>query len=207
MARLPQIGLVALTTCLGMVCICSTALCQAQVAEGTATTNPRAESEGESQGESQGIWYTVGTIQGYARHRPDKDYPAERYARVYPGKDTVYSGPMATYCAWHRPMAIYATSEDKTYFVFGNPRNYPTISYYDHRRGAFAARTGSPGPETRIPAASTPHNSSIPIVSSRVRIDRGVDRGSLSRNMAILLKNVFRVGRNARAGHPIRRFA
>lgn len=46
---------------------------------------------------------------------------------------------MATYCAWHRPMAIYVPSEDKTFFVFGNPNNCPTISYHDHDNGSFAA--------------------------------------------------------------------
>ena len=46
---------------------------------------------------------------------------------------------MATYCAWHRPMAVYAPQVDRTFFVFGNPANRPTISHYDHRRGAFAA--------------------------------------------------------------------
>ena len=89
--------------------------------------------------ESQGIWYTAGTAKGYGRSRPDKSYPAEKYACVYPGKDTVYSGAMATYCAWHRPMAIYVPSQDKTFLVFGNPRNYPTISAYDHRSKSFAA--------------------------------------------------------------------
>jgi len=95
---------------------------------------------GDEQAEpSHGIWYTAGTTQGYARRRPDKSYPAEEYARVYPGKNTVYSGPMATYCAWHRPIAIYVPSKDKTFFVFGNPKNYPTISYYDHAHNSFAA--------------------------------------------------------------------
>lgn len=71
--------------------------------------------------ESQGVWYCCGT------------------ANVLPGKKYVYSGPMATYCMWHRPIAVYAPAEQKTFFVFGNARNSPTISYYDHRRRGFAA--------------------------------------------------------------------
>lgn len=86
---------------------------------------------------SQGVWYTPGTAEGYARGITD--YPAEKYACVYPGKPTVYSGPMATYCAWHRPMAIYAAEVDKTFFVFGDPDNSPAISSYDHGQKTFAA--------------------------------------------------------------------
>ena len=62
--------------------------------------------------ESQGVWYCCGT------------------ANVLPGKKYVYSGPMATYCMWHRPIAVYARSARKTFFVFGNAQNSPTISYY-----------------------------------------------------------------------------
>ncbi len=86
---------------------------------------------------SQGVWYTPGTFKGYARGVTD--YPPEKYACVYPGKQTVYSGAMATYCAWHRPMAIYSPEVDKTFFVFGNPKNSPAISFYDHRTKTFAA--------------------------------------------------------------------
>ena len=50
----------------------------------------------------------------------------------------VYHGAMATYCMWHRPMAVYASSQDKTFFVYGNYENSPTISYYDHATGVFA---------------------------------------------------------------------
>ena len=92
----------------------------------------------KTSGPSQGIWYTAGIADRYGRSRPDKSYPSEKYARVYPGKTTVYSGPMATYCAWHRPMAVYSPSQDKTFFVFGNPKNSPTISFYDHRTKAFS---------------------------------------------------------------------
>jgi len=72
-------------------------------------------------GKPQGVWYSCGT------------------ANAYPGNTYVYSGPMATYCRWHRPMAVYVPSQDKTFFVFGNAENSPAISCYDHTGGTFAA--------------------------------------------------------------------
>ena len=53
--------------------------------------------------------------------------------RVSPTAGTVYGGAHATYCAWTRPMAVYVASQDKTYFVFGNSDNSPTIGCYDHK--------------------------------------------------------------------------
>jgi len=53
--------------------------------------------------------------------------------RVSPTANTVYGGAHATYCAWTRPMAVYAPAVDKTFFVFGNMDNSPTISFYDHQ--------------------------------------------------------------------------
>lgn len=58
--------------------------------------------------------------------------------RAAPGTRTVYGGPHATYCAWTRPMAVYAPSQQKTFFVFGNAENSPAISAYDHRTQAFS---------------------------------------------------------------------
>ncbi len=71
--------------------------------------------------ECRGVWYCCG-------HK----------VNTLPGHDYVYSGPMATYCAWHRPMAIYAPAVSKTFFVYGNADNAPTISFYDHVAGRFA---------------------------------------------------------------------
>lgn len=68
----------------------------------------------------RGVWYCCGT------------------ANTYPGSKYVYSGPMATYCAWHRPMAVYCREVNKTFFVFGDDANSPAISFFDHARGAFA---------------------------------------------------------------------
>jgi len=53
--------------------------------------------------------------------------------RVSPKARTVYGGAHATYCAWTRPMAVYAPAADKTFFVFGNADNSPTIGLYDHK--------------------------------------------------------------------------
>ena len=58
--------------------------------------------------------------------------------RVAPGTKTVYGGPHATYCAWTRPMAVYVPRQQKTFFVFGNAENSPTISAYDHRSRSFS---------------------------------------------------------------------
>ena len=68
----------------------------------------------------RGIWYACGQV------------------NTLPGHEHVYSGPMATYCVWHRPMAVYAPECDTTFFVYGNADNAPAISAYDHRRGDFA---------------------------------------------------------------------
>jgi len=59
-------------------------------------------------------------------------------SRVSPTAKTVYGGAHATYCAWTRPMAVYAPSEDKTFFAFGNADNSPTICCYDHKSKALS---------------------------------------------------------------------
>ena len=68
----------------------------------------------------RGIWYECGR------------------ANLLPGQGAVYSGAMATYCAWHRPLAIYRPEVNRTFFVYGNADNSPTISLYDHASGEFA---------------------------------------------------------------------
>lgn len=91
---------------------------------GRATLRPRPMTEGvrsvRPPASHRGVWYACGTV------------------NTLPGKKYVYSGPMATYSVWHRPMAIYAPAQDKTFFVYGNPDNAPAISFYDHRRARFA---------------------------------------------------------------------
>ncbi len=68
-------------------------------------------------GQYRGVWYCCGQ------------------ANTLPGKIYVYSGPMATYCAWHRPMAVYSPEADATFFVFGDADNAPAIGRYDHVQG------------------------------------------------------------------------
>ncbi len=70
-------------------------------------------------GDYRGVWYCSGR------------------ANLLPGKTCVYSGPMATYCAWHRPMAVFAPEVRTTFFVFGNADNAPSIGRYDHAEGRF----------------------------------------------------------------------
>lgn len=70
--------------------------------------------------ETRGVWYHCGA------------------ANLLPGQGAVYSGPMATYCIWHRPMAIYAPEPNRSYFVYGSAGNRPTISFYDHNAHEWA---------------------------------------------------------------------
>jgi len=71
--------------------------------------------------ECRGVWYCCG-------HK----------VNTLPGHEWVYSGPMGMYCSWHRPMAAYRPEVNRTFFVFGNADNAPTISSYDHATGRFA---------------------------------------------------------------------
>ena len=58
--------------------------------------------------------------------------------RVSPRARTVYGGAHATYCAWTRPMAVYAAPVNKTFFAFGNVENAPTVACYDHKTKQFS---------------------------------------------------------------------
>lgn len=68
-----------------------------------------------------GVWYCCGLSKN-----------------TLPGHQYVYSGPMATYCNWHRPMAVYSPQVGRTFFVYGNADNSPAVSFYDHATGQFA---------------------------------------------------------------------
>jgi len=109
------------TQCVSRVCRLRLlwATCSLMLPASTTLAQPRTVDRDATA--SQGVWYACGQ------------------ANTYPGKLYVYSGPMATYSAWHRPMAFYAPVANKTFFVFGNPKNAPAISYYDHARRTFAA--------------------------------------------------------------------
>lgn len=81
-------------------------------------------NERQAEDPFQGIWYASGSGE-------------TANMRTFPGNAYVYCGAKATYCAWHRPMAVYAAEVDKTFFVFGNAENSPAISCYDHGAGTF----------------------------------------------------------------------
>jgi len=52
-----------------------------------------------------------------------------------------YSGGLGTYCAKHRPFAVYSAKSDKTFFCYGgttkksNRQLLHMVSYYDHKTG------------------------------------------------------------------------
>lgn len=71
--------------------------------------------------ECRGVWYCCGLSKN-----------------TLPGHKYVYCGPMATYCNWHRPMAVFVPEVNKTFFVYGCSGNSPTISLHDHATGQFA---------------------------------------------------------------------
>ncbi len=57
-----------------------------------------------------------------------------------------YSGGMGTYCAKHRPLAIYSKKVNKTFFCFGgtdetNSTLFHNVSYFDHSNGKVANPT------------------------------------------------------------------
>ncbi len=57
-----------------------------------------------------------------------------------------YSGGLGTYCAKHRPFAVYSEKAEKTFFCFGasddqNSTLFHNVSYFDHKTGAVANPT------------------------------------------------------------------
>jgi hypothetical protein len=82
----------------------------------TRESRPPASVENTKADGYHGIWYTLGS----------GPYGAK------------YSGGMGTYTSNHVPMAIYAPSVKKTFFVYGGQRDKGLmimVSYYDHERG------------------------------------------------------------------------
>lgn len=64
-------------------------------------------------------------------------YSCERQNDEYVYK---YSGGLGTYCAKHRPLAIYSKEADKTFFCYGGTKGdnetlLHMVSYYDHKTG------------------------------------------------------------------------
>ncbi len=91
----------------------------ASVAEGAETTlTLNAKDTGY-----RGIWYMNQPLQNEYRYK--------------------YSGGLGTYCAKHRPFAVYCKEVEKTFFCFGgtpdgeraNKTLLHIVSYYDHRTG------------------------------------------------------------------------
>ena len=59
-----------------------------------------------------------------------------------------YSGGLGTYCAKHKPFAVYAPAVNKTFFCYGgstrgnNRQLIHMVSYYDHQTGRVPRPTG-----------------------------------------------------------------
>jgi hypothetical protein len=69
----------------------------------------------------RGIWYQCGVQGGPYRYK--------------------YSGGLGTYCAKHRPLAVYAEKVNRTFFCYGgtdanNRTLLHMVSYYDHATGS-----------------------------------------------------------------------
>ena len=76
--------------------------------------------------------------------RKDTGYRGIWYSNQAQGDEYVfkYSGGLGTYCAKHRPFAIYAPEVDKTFFCYGGTEGEGSkrtllhmVSYYDHKTG------------------------------------------------------------------------
>ena len=76
--------------------------------------------------------------------RKDNGYRGIWYSNQAQGDEYVfkYSGGLGTYCAKHRPFAIYAPKVDKTFFCYGGTEGegksrtlLHMVSYYDHKTG------------------------------------------------------------------------
>lgn len=84
----------------------------------TFSTNAQTTQNNQKMDGYEGIWFTLGQPSEYG----DK-----------------YSGGLGTYTAKHRPLAIYSSEVDKTFFVYGgttapNEKHLLCmVSYYDHK--------------------------------------------------------------------------
>lgn len=76
--------------------------------------------------------------------RKDTGYRGIWYSNQAQGDEYVYkySGGLGTYCAKHRPFAIYAPAVNKTFFCYGGTKGEGSkrtllhmVSYYDHATG------------------------------------------------------------------------
>jgi hypothetical protein len=76
--------------------------------------------------------------------RKENGYRGIWYSNQAQGDEYVfkYSGGLGTYCAKHRPFAVYAPEVDKTFFCYGGTEGEGSkrtllhmVSYYDHKTG------------------------------------------------------------------------
>lgn len=82
------------------------------------------------------------TREDVALNRKDDGYRGIWYYNQKSGDEYVYkySGGLGTYCAKHRPFAVYRPEVDKTFFCFGGTRKGSArklihlVSWYDHAR-------------------------------------------------------------------------
>jgi len=80
---------------------------------------------------------------GITLNRKDTGYRGIWYYNQKSGDQYVYkySGGLGTYCAKHRPFAVYRAEVDKTFFCYGgaatgdNRRLWHMVSYFDHKTG------------------------------------------------------------------------
>ena len=74
-------------------------------------------------------------------NQKDDGYRGIWYMNQPSGDEYVYkySGGLGTYCAKHRPFAVYCAEVDKTFFCYGgttrdsNRRLLHMVSYFDHK--------------------------------------------------------------------------
>ncbi len=140
---------------LDQVCVFREALDADAVAQLAAGQMPKTDSlvacwTAESAGEK--VWKnTVAGGPDAARKtgsllicRKENGYRGIWYSNQAQGDEYVfkYSGGLGTYCAKHRPFAVYAPEVDKTFFCYGGTEGEGSkrtllhmVSYYDHKTG------------------------------------------------------------------------
>jgi BNR repeat-containing family member len=86
---------------------------------------------------------------GVTLNQKDTGFRGIWYSNSRSGDEYVYkySGGLGTYCAKHRPFAVYCTEVEKTFFCYGgttekaNNQLLHDVSFYDHKTGQVAAPT------------------------------------------------------------------
>ncbi len=89
------------------------------------------------------LWPFLAPAAGLTLNRKDVGYRGVWYMNQPSGDEYVYkySGGLGTYCAKHKPFAIYRKEVDKTFFCYGgttiddNRHLMHMVSYFDHKTG------------------------------------------------------------------------